>query len=177
MIFEISAKFCQKATNSPPKKIYWQNWPQIWGSFAHLLSKKIWNFFCQILTQISKKYGILIIGSRTLKITPSGGSPSGFHPPQDPHNGPPNTVLDILESHKCIIKRQIFWYTLVPVSYTNSQNGSEYECNLRIGPDAQFTGKGQFVLLICEFLVQSLFIYSSSHIESFPNFKNSSCWG
>ena len=122
MIFEISGKFCQKATNTLPKKFYWQNWPQIWGSFAHLLSKKILKFFFvkfwQILAQISKKFGILIIGSRTLKITPSGGSPSGFHPPQDPHNGPPNTVLDILESHKCIIKRQIFWCTLLIIQAT-----------------------------------------------------------
>ena len=45
MIFEISAKFCQKATNSPPKKFYWQNWPQIWGSFGHLLSKNFEIFF------------------------------------------------------------------------------------------------------------------------------------
>ena len=39
-------------------------------------------------------------------------------------------------------------FSKVPFSYTNSQNGSEYECNLRIGHDAQFTGKGQFVLKI-----------------------------
>ena len=126
IIFEISAKFCQKATNSPPKKIYWQNWPQIWGSFAHLLSKKFLKIFFvkfwQILAQISKKYGILIIRSRTLKITPSGGSPRGFHPPQDPHNGPPNTVLDILESHKIIIKRQILWSTLVNIKSTGLQS-------------------------------------------------------
>ena len=36
-------------------------------------------------------------------------------------------------------------FSKVPHSFTHSQNGSEFECNLRLGPDAQFTGKGQFV--------------------------------
>ena len=61
IIFEIWAKFCKKATKSPPKKFQWRNWPQIWGPLAHLLSKN-WliyygkffeNFFCQILTNFS----------------------------------------------------------------------------------------------------------------------------
>ena len=117
IIFEISAKFCQKATNSPPKKIIGKIGLKFGAHLLIYLVKKIKKFFVkfwQILAQISKKYGILIIRSRTLKITPSGGSPKGFHPPQDPHNGPPNTVLDILESHKIIIKRQILWSTLIP---------------------------------------------------------------
>ena len=100
--------FVKKQQIHPKKKIYWQNWPQIWGSFGHLLSKKFKkNFFVkfwQILAQISKKIGILKIGSRTCKITASGLSPTCLDPPQDPPNGLPNTKWPKLWSHKTYIK-------------------------------------------------------------------------